>query len=648
MLGRVTAWLIALSVLGQVPRLGDGHWGAKVISARTTVNAASALSAPAAAGQRVVAVANGTIFHTGDLVLLHQTQVAAVPPENDAGTLDLTAAAAGRFDWVRVQTQTGTTLTMEAPLEHDYESPGAQAVVVPEYTDLTITATGAVIASPWNGAAGGLIVFLATGTVKNDGLVDASGSGFRAGLAADSTGTNCSSVALDEPFPRGAQPGEGILTARGTGRRNAANGGGGGNCTDGGGGGGGHRGRGGSGGHEAVLNFGYPGARLDYVADSRLFLGGGGGAGWANWPFFSSSNGSNGGGAILARGLRAEGAGRYRVNGVDSAVGPGLDFGMGGGGAGGAVFLDFQQSIACGSSEATGGAGGTNVNRTPGPGGGGAGGLVLLRAPEVNCPSSVNHGLGGRAGLAGPFNGATPTMLGDPSALGTVLVVNAIQGAPALPIITSPRDGERVFSLQPRVLGTGDPGATVRLLLAGAERAMAVVDAAGGFVLQPDAPIRPGEYELRVVATRDGLSSPRTAPIYVRFVDPEAGPPFFVSQGATTAFCGTPYRYSGSHRPEVVGSKPMAFSLVGDGPFTVDAQTGELSWSPTRKDVGEVTVDLRASNAEGDTDQIFTVIVECPEPLAANLGCSTTGETTWPWALFALAWLARRSHAGAK
>lgn len=126
-------------------------------------------------------------------------------------------------------------------------------------------------------------------------------------------------------------------------------------------------------------------------------------------------------------------------------------------------------------------------------------------------------------------------------------------------------------------------------------------------------------------------------------VDAGVGP-HFLSQPSTSAACGSPYHYSGTHTPQVAGVGPFTFSLKplsgADLPegLTVDSATGELTWTPSRTQRGTYPMVLVVEDSRGLEEQAFAVVVDCADPTKAQLSCAAA-PAVWPWV--ALLWLAR-------
>ncbi len=417
-------------------KLGDGHHGPLSVPAGTTLtpNEHAPLSASVPAGATTLDIPATTGFHAGDLVLLHQTVSAQpAPAVGDTQPVSLEGSPLGRFEFARLQEVKDARLVLTAPRVHAFEAPGAQVLLVPEYTDVTLAEDAWLKAHPWDGASGGILALLATGTVRNDGQLYASGKGLRGGEvvedAADSTG--CTS--LSESAPLGAQRGESFLAGRfgpqETGQGNLGNGGGGGICHNSGGGGGGHGGPGGRGALTAKNDASRPygglgGSAVTSSLEERLLLGGGGGAGQSNDA--TGTPGGAGGGIILVRAAALIGSGRVSANG-ESAGKAGND-GAGGGGAGGTLCLRVSGTLAQAGLEALGGTGGSTSYSGDGPGGGGGGGRALLQGQDVSqAPVDLRSGVAGAQPdpnvPGGTHGGAGPTSREDPAHGGTSTVL---------------------------------------------------------------------------------------------------------------------------------------------------------------------------------------------------------------------------------
>lgn len=398
-------WLLALAVvapLAQLQQLGDGRDGALEVSGPLTVNRSTELTANAAAGDPFVLVADATPFEKGSLALLVHSQWRS----------DGERYRIGEFSLHTVERVVGTRLEFSTPLSRPWRSGESQVVLVPQFTEVTITSSGLLEAPPWTGAGGGVLAFVATGLVRNDGVISASGKGLRGGTTREISQRETGCMADEEPGPRGAERGEGSLIgtfgATFTGRRNADSGGGGGACSYSGGGGGASRGEGGQGGYSVDGRRDVGGLGGLALTGSGLLFGGGGGA--SNGTFGQGRTGGRGGGAVFVRARSLAGAGRIEADGASGGVAGGQFGASSGAGGAGSVVLELVDEARC-TVSAAGGAGGDTAFGQ-GPGGGGGGGRVLVRAAQVvECPISVS---GGRAGLStGADLGAQPGLPGE-------------------------------------------------------------------------------------------------------------------------------------------------------------------------------------------------------------------------------------------
>jgi hypothetical protein len=130
--------------------------------------------------------------------------------------------------------------------------------------------------------------------------------------------------------------------------------------------------------------------------------------------------------------------------------------------------------------------------------------------------------------------------------------------------------------------------------------------------------------------------------------------PVFTSSPTTSAFCGAPYHYSGTHTPDVTGTGPFAFTVAPipgsalPAGLTVDPATGDFGWTPSKADVGTHPVIVSVSNADGTATQTFSIVVECKDDQKVAVGCtSAPGEAMWLVLLltFARKYRSRRSIA---
>jgi uncharacterized repeat protein (TIGR01451 family) len=446
----------------------------------TTTLGAGATSLPYSA-------TSGTIA-AGDMLLVIQMQDAAINANNtdaygDGVNDDLNGGTNTNFDgiatgWTNLNNTgwyefveasgppSGGSIPIFGNLQRTYRNgnTGAgygqrrfQIIKVPQYQNLTLTAN--LLASPWNGSSGGVVVLDVSGEMNFAGhTVDASARGFRGGasrnLAGAGGGAN-TDYRTTATTNRNGQKGEGVAgTPRyawnyilatttdsgvegyqnGSSARGApGNAGGGG--TDGdpanndentGGGGGGNGSRGGYGGNSWSSNVaagGHPGETFPASID-RIVMGGGGGAPSSNNAANGTASGGAGGGIVIIRAGRISGNGIINANGGNGLTGTPANDGGGGGGAGGSVIVIANQQSGSLTVNANGGNGG---NADPGgaahgPGGGGGAGVVFT-SPNVVASINTNPGANGTTAGGIPFGaspspgGSTPSTNNDPASV---------------------------------------------------------------------------------------------------------------------------------------------------------------------------------------------------------------------------------------
>ncbi|MFY0583603.1 adventurous gliding motility protein AgmC [Cystobacter fuscus] len=228
-------WVLALGSTAALAEpdtfyLGDGHDGPFRASAESTVNSYAQVVSPLLAGDTEISVTACTAspcFAGGALVMVFQTTgfLGTPPPvEDPAPPTSLNSTEVGRWELARVESVTGTTLKLRAPLIRGYAAQVTQVIRVPEYTEVNVGPEDSIIAKPWDGKVGGVLAFLSTGNVRNLGMISADGMGFRGGVfVGDSGGSGSTGCSGEASAPKGAQKGEGIAnTYHGPAIRDAA------------------------------------------------------------------------------------------------------------------------------------------------------------------------------------------------------------------------------------------------------------------------------------------------------------------------------------------------------------------------------------------------------------------------------------------
>ncbi|WP_257451725.1 adventurous gliding motility protein AgmC [Archangium lipolyticum] len=526
LLGLLSVGLVLLpgAVLAEkdVFGLGNGQHGSlQVRDPGIVINASTALAAMSPVGATELSVEDASAFAAGELVLVLQVGERLSLEQSRVDALDLEGSRTGRWELARLAGVSTGMLRLSAPLVNDFTLP-SQVVRVPEHTDVRVSSTGSLRAPPWNGRSGGVLAFLASETVFNQGSLDAEGTGFRGGEAEKDVALYLYDCAeQDGPATRGggARKGEGFVSipfdALSHGYARFANGGGGGNCHDAGGGGGGHIGRGGQGGRSSQEALerdvgGRGGMALRYSSSvERLLFGGGGGAG------IEGSGGGAGGGIVFVRAREIQGPrprGIITANGLAAPSATTLHGGGGGGGAGGTVHVRVAEKLGCTVLSAKGGVG---ADSDTSPGGGGGGGLLLVQAAggvPSECAASASAGLSGYTPEGA--RGAEPIVAGAPEFEGRVEVIAQAFAAPPVPTWVSPGSGAAGVAAQPQLEGRTAPGASVQVFLDGSPvGAPVVADASGVFSVVPPEALAEGSHEAQAWAEQFGMRSALSAPL---------------------------------------------------------------------------------------------------------------------------------------
>ena len=307
---------------------GDGSDGALTISTDTTQ--APTDSACTGTINTNALTATNAAFAAGDQILIVQAQG--------------TGGSVKQFN--EIQSYTAGTITTVLPLNHTYAT-GAQVIVIPQYSSVTINSGKTWTAKAWNGTVGGILVFKCSGTFTYAGTLSAIGKGFRGGDRGTTYGSETQ---------RGQQ-GESYLDTGSQSQDPNEGGGGGGSYNsnkDGAGGGGGSYGEEGM---DGTGYYGYPsgsgcgfrGYVYGFSDLSYLFFGSGGGGGGiggsvASTPHADAGKGGAGGGALVvcAKTVTRSGTGYLSAYG-GGGHGPwqGKQAG-GGGGSGGSILIKCQ------------------------------------------------------------------------------------------------------------------------------------------------------------------------------------------------------------------------------------------------------------------------------------------------------------------
>ena len=318
---------------------GDADSGALTISADTT-QAPVDSACTGTAGAYTLSATNAS-FATGDKLLIHQTQ----------GT------GAGKWERNEIAGYTAGTITLTTALTNSYTT-GAQVIVLEEYSDVTVNSAKTWTAKAWDGTVGGILCFLASGTVTVTGTITATGKGYRGATSA---------------LNGNGYAGEGTTGASVDQRTANGNGGGGAGERSGGasaGGGGGNGTVGVTGTQIADCTPGAGGGTSGTADLTTLTPGGGGGKGGNDGSGAGNGgNGGNGGGIVFFSATTITITGSITATGNVGEAASAVNCGGGGAGAGGSILFKVQ-TATLGSSLVTA------AGNTGGAGGGGSGGMA--------------------------------------------------------------------------------------------------------------------------------------------------------------------------------------------------------------------------------------------------------------------------------
>ena len=367
----------------------------------------------------MVTVDNPGAFHSGDTVMLMQMKGAVIDTSNTTafGNI-LKLNNAGYYQYAVVNHVNGSSVYLDHASLSVFDLNGkVQMIRVPNYSSANIT--GTLTAKKWDGSTGGVLVFFVSGSITLNADIDVSGLGFRGGDVSNNPDGGCGTGSTDFFYPLtqantsywdfgGAKKGEGISDLNDSklaGKGKLANGGGGGNKHNYGGGGGANYTAAGQGGQSldgcGTGNMGIGGMSLArYLSVDTLFMGGGGGCGDFNNNV--GSIGADGGGIVIIKAgtINANGHSILAKGNDETVIGSGIADGVGGGGAGGSVYLDaanFSSSITLNVSGGHGGDQDPGYSCVGTGGGGGVGAILLTNAAVPSGVTILNYP--GRAGI---------------------------------------------------------------------------------------------------------------------------------------------------------------------------------------------------------------------------------------------------------
>lgn len=411
--------IIALTFAGNIQAQPGIKGSATISTSNVSVNNYTYLTANANAGTTALSVNSSsmiggnfaTSLSSGDLLLIIQMQGASISITGNSNFGLISAYNnVGLYEFRCVSSvPNSTTIQLSVPLSNSYTASGhVQVVRIPRYSSLTLSPSGSIAPSAWNGSTGGITAIEVNGNFALNGSINAVGKGFRGGMVDNNSQAAGTSVSIwySSNDADGGAKGESIAGYEANeynslgvryGRGAIANGGGGGNSHNAGGGGGANAG--------VVAN--WNGNGNPYLGGTKYSTA------WnlegSSFSSNTSSGGGRGGYSYASDDKNAlsiaPGSGSWNGNNRQNVGGYGgrpLDYSsgrlfMGGGGGagdannnaanggangGGLVFIICYGNITGSGSIDVSGA---NASPTTGghndaPGGGGGGGTIVLAA----------------------------------------------------------------------------------------------------------------------------------------------------------------------------------------------------------------------------------------------------------------------------
>ena len=348
--------------LSSTSSFGNGGDGALTANASFNINTQTNGNGGRIAADGVVTASTGALSAGASTIVVDSATGLAIGDEIFIAKFwkSGTDTTSGINEIRTISNISGTTLTVPA-LTNSYAS---KALIqrIPNYTDMTVGASGTITSNAWNGtnATGGVVIFRVSGTlaIASGGKIDTSGLGYASDTGPGKGLYGCDDAEYGQTGPSGA--GYGGAGGDGTGPNEY--------CSQSPGG----------------STYGNPNAPYDF---------GSGGGGYDN----TSANGGRGGGLIYAFISTINSSGSIVSSGINGNDGGASKHG--GGGAGGTVHIMVNTRTALGSVVASGGSG---VNAA---GGGGGGRIKYVGASDPGSGFTANGGSKGALGT-GTQNGS--------------------------------------------------------------------------------------------------------------------------------------------------------------------------------------------------------------------------------------------------
>jgi hypothetical protein len=387
-----------VSIEARLVNVGDGRDGPVVVAASGfTDDVRAGVTDAIGGGSTLLQVTSADGFAVGDEVVVIQ----------------MTGDLAGHYETGRVKSTAPGSVTLETPLVSPFpaDASGASQVIhIPNFSSVTVAATGRLGAHAWDGVTGGVLFFRVTGslTVEAGGVISADLTGFGGGTAG--TGSvggkggnggmggahfNCPGLCnLANQYAGAGSSGQ-LLTGGAAGDAGAEYQ----LCHAGAGGAGGVSGLSAMPAMPGSIGVGLGGGAAPSAGGANLtanvtrpVLGGGGAGGSGGTGGIGGGGGGGGGGPV--GGSAAVGMGNGTPGGMGQTGGTGGDAGVGGVG-GGIVIIRATKILMSGD---IGARGATGVDGIAGAIGGN-GGFGGFSGPAPNCAgASIFGGRGGGGG----------------------------------------------------------------------------------------------------------------------------------------------------------------------------------------------------------------------------------------------------------
>jgi len=177
--GSINVYLDGNHIAQFIPLIfGNGVDGSLTISSTDViVNNYTYLTGNESIGNQSINVNSAAEFNQGDEILIIQMQ-------------NYSYGITGQYEFITIGSINSNTINLISPLNNNYYSEtfnssiatSTQVISVPQYTNVIINAGASITSTAWNGYTGGIVVFRANGTVNINGLINASGKGYRGGI----------------------------------------------------------------------------------------------------------------------------------------------------------------------------------------------------------------------------------------------------------------------------------------------------------------------------------------------------------------------------------------------------------------------------------------------------------------------------------